>query len=301
MEQFNPDTIPAEVLDELLSAAIDDQLDAAIVDLGFAKNAEVLRAWLTDSPKTAPRRAVLQIATQLLGQDGGPPIDDLERRRLVRSALDTETPTRRHGSLLLRTGSFAAAAAFIVAVLVSLNHTATTRRDSRPSAAPIGATATSRREIAASPDLASLPDIGNITSLRDVQHLLSKQLHADAATSAGSATTTDAVQHTVPHTGLPTTTAANPNTPNPNTLGSPGAKSPNSRTPRVVRQCLHLLPGADGHGPDFRVLAIANIRNIATATLNGTRVVIATSSPSGHALVLVYRSIDCVVLLQGKA
>ncbi len=73
-----------ELLDELISADLDGEFDAAVRDLGL--DAESARARLEATPGAATRRRQLAATRDALPV---PPLDEMTRRRLVRTALGT--------------------------------------------------------------------------------------------------------------------------------------------------------------------------------------------------------------------
>jgi hypothetical protein len=103
-----PEPLASDVVDELLSALVDDEFDAAALDLGMTP--DEARARLAATPGVAARTRAIDEARAELAST--PPLDALTRRRLVNRALPPVYEGRRN-----RTAQWLLSAAGVAAVI----------------------------------------------------------------------------------------------------------------------------------------------------------------------------------------
>jgi hypothetical protein len=121
-----PEPLSPDLVDELLSAELDDEFDAAARELGLEP--ATARARLAATPGVEQRRAALARAQAFVASDEGDALDDVTRRRLVSRALDGAPPLAHHTAhhrartWTVRAGALAGAAAALVGVIVLLGH-----------------------------------------------------------------------------------------------------------------------------------------------------------------------------------
>jgi hypothetical protein len=115
-----PEPLAPDVVDELLSALVDGEFDAAAVDAGMTP--DEARARLAATPGVAERTRALEAARAELANV--PPLDAVTRRRLVHRALPAEYHEDRNrvGRWLLGTAGAAAAIALVFALLTLPAH-----------------------------------------------------------------------------------------------------------------------------------------------------------------------------------
>jgi hypothetical protein len=111
-----PEPLASDVVDELLSALLDDDFDAAAADAGMRP--DEARARLAVTPGVAERTRALEAARAELAKPA--PLDTFTRRRLVDRALPVEFHDERNrvGQWLLGAAGIAAAIAIVFALLV---------------------------------------------------------------------------------------------------------------------------------------------------------------------------------------
>jgi hypothetical protein len=133
----SPSSLAPETVDELLSAELDDEFDAAARDLGFEPDAA--RAALASVPGVESRREALGRARDALAVL--PEIDELTAQRLRSNALragtraDEETRRGRRGRRWQRTAAVATAVAAAAAVVVGIAALSSRRSDTSKTAA----------------------------------------------------------------------------------------------------------------------------------------------------------------------
>jgi hypothetical protein len=110
-----PEPLASDVVDELLSALLDDDFAAAAADAGMGP--DEARARLAATPGVAERTRALEAARAELAT--APPLDSFTRRRLVNRALPVEFHDGRNrlGQWLLGAAGVAAAIAIVFALL----------------------------------------------------------------------------------------------------------------------------------------------------------------------------------------
>jgi hypothetical protein len=110
-----PEPLASDVVDELLSALLDDDFDAAAADAGMPP--DEARSRLAATPGVADRTRALEAARAELATP--PPLDTFTRRRLVDRALPVEFHDDRNGlgQWLLGAAGVAAAIAIVLAFL----------------------------------------------------------------------------------------------------------------------------------------------------------------------------------------
>jgi len=128
-----PEPLDPELLDELVSADLDGEFDAACADLGL--DPAGARDRIAATPGSGERRAALAAARDALAEPV--PVDDVLAARLraqARTAAGTGTAARR-GARTRVLGAIAAAAAVVVVVAGAA---AVVRRDDRPTVSQAG-------------------------------------------------------------------------------------------------------------------------------------------------------------------
>ena len=156
-------------LDELLSADLDGEFDAAALELGHEP--DKVRTAITESPSALARRAELACAMVASRSDDALQIDELSRHRLTQAAL-ARAGLRSSRSLPLASIGVAAAIALGVVVAVS-------RNDSKPTeyAAKVPSTsaAISRSSLAPTKPPPSTPQIAAIAGLPSIGSVATEQ------------------------------------------------------------------------------------------------------------------------------
>lgn len=194
MDDHSP--LEPDQLDELLSAELDGELDAAARDLGLSRSevSERLRA----TPGVTERRRTLAAARELLGEPAE--IDELTAARLRAAALATverdatdTSPRRanraRHGRVFLGAGVAAASVLALVLVAAGLGGQSSEKSASvaRPASGP--ASDNAKSESTAKKQVTTLPTaaLGDFAQYDALAHAAVSLEGADRATSATAA------------------------------------------------------------------------------------------------------------------
>ena len=283
---FQPDE-----LDELLSAELDGEVDAAARDLGLS--ADQVAARLRATPRAADRRTTLAAARDLLSEP--PEIEELLAARLrakaVRAAAD-ENATRvgdrkdRRRRMLLTAGGIAAAIVAIFGVAAGLNasRSGTNSADSKSSAAAPNPEKAAPANRGALKPGASLGRFSDVHALAQAAVTHTSPLHSPVDAAANRTAYKDALRgatSTAPALGNQSSSLQPPTTPGANRLNSPTAfgaarDSAGCKAPRQL-----LLVGE----PVLR----------ATATLSGKPVVVLVFAGDGEHTVVV-EDTNCTLL-----
>jgi hypothetical protein len=124
MNGTDPEPLSPDVVDELLSAELDGEFDAAALELGL--DPATAHARLAATRGSEERRVALANARAFVASDPGDALDDVTRRRLVSRALDLavvhQTEPHPAGKWITRLGVWVAAAAALAGVIVLLGH-----------------------------------------------------------------------------------------------------------------------------------------------------------------------------------
>ncbi len=173
------DPLPPDVVDELLSADLDGEFDAAALDHGLSPQAA--RAALDALPTTTARRDELARAQQV---SAGEPVSlgELDRERLVRAATRTDEHIPRRTARAPRWRGALVGAAVLAAVAAVAGGVALTNRGSTSTSKSSGPTAPVAAN-AAGPQTAgrALVDLGPVTN---TDSLHAAVLRAAAPTSS---------------------------------------------------------------------------------------------------------------------
>ena len=223
---MDDDTTPLqpEELDELLSAELDDELEAAERDLGMSTGAAAAR--LRATPGTAERRAALSAARDLLSV--APEIEELLGARLRAKAVRAaeETNATRAGDLrdrrrrfLLAAGGIAAAIAAVIGVAAGVSGSGS--GSSKASSAP--ASRASTPEKAATADGRAPGPAPALGSFSDA-HALAVTAVSRAPSTVDDSTDRDVAQQAGGRATSTTTSAGTPSKSN-QILGGSGYKS----------------------------------------------------------------------------
>jgi len=238
MSNESPGALTPELIDELCSADIDGELDAACADLGIP--VDDARAAIATN---ATRRGALARASSAVGAPlDGDSLDELERRRIARlasgRAFRSKVQDRRR---LVFLGAAAVVAAIaIVAVIATRNNGGDKHVAVRGGAGPSTQTTL---------------DIGIVKTGHEIESKLTAPTSDAALGGPGNPTSESSA--TAPHTGKSVSTGAT-STP------APGATASRSAT-----RCLASLPGAaDASG--LQVVATAQLRNRSVVVARGT-------------------------------
>lgn len=292
---MNHFTVSPEHVDELVSAALDGELHSAALELGLDPVA--VETWLVSDPVAVARTRSFQSARSAVRSDATV-LDELSRRRLVRTALDaspaTPATTRRR-----RTGGFVAAgaaAAVAIGVVVAANGPS-----SSPSMVAKNAVERSSTAQIATPALADFGAIDDpnalVTSLRTQSEGVTSDVGAQSvAPGAGRAVPGDALPdpHTSEATGDPTTQSgtatAPPGTATPNSA-SQQRPAPSSRELDTATGCLASLPGSEGG----RLPVL-----VARLVYRGTPALVATTPGTNHTTAWVFVADSCRLLLTAQ-
>jgi hypothetical protein len=179
-----PDPIAPEQIDELLSAELDGEFDAAARDLGL--DPEATRAALDATPGIATRRRALAAARDALAKE--PALDEVTATRLRSHALDRARQhphERRWPRVVLVAASVAAALALVVGVVAARHRTETTaNKASEPLRSQAGS-ASIRPNDRATPTSSRGINFGHVANAQQLVPPL-KSLMADSVTSVWS-------------------------------------------------------------------------------------------------------------------
>jgi len=183
-----PTPLEPDQLDELLSAALDGELDAAALELGL--NADEAEARIRATPGAHERRTALETARGLLSEV--PEMDELLATRLrakaVRAAEAQQVAQayerkHRRNRIALSTCGIAAAIAAIVAVAAGINgfHPDSSSSSSKSSSSP---TSIQSPEAAPAPASATAPGVAELGSFADAHSLAVAAVEKDAVARA---------------------------------------------------------------------------------------------------------------------
>jgi hypothetical protein len=287
---MNDDTTPfqPDELDELLSAELDGELDAAARDFGLS--ADQVTARLRATPGASDRRAALAAARDLLSEP--PEIEELLAARLRAKALraaDDETATRagdrrdRRRRMLLTAVGIAAAIVAVVGIAAGVNATRSgtnAAKSKATAAAPNPEKAATANEPAGATGSA-LGKFSDLHALAQAAVSHAPPLH-NAQKAAGDSTYKDALRgatSTAPSFGNQSGSLQSPTVPAATNLGPPTAF------------------GRDRAGcvapPQLRLVGQPVLR--ATATLSGKSVVVLVFAGAGEHTVVV-EATNCTLL-----
>ncbi len=186
--------LPADVVDELLSAELDDELDAAAHDLGLAPDA--VRAALAATPGVEDRRRALARARDALATPfplTATSLDELVTR--VLHADEDDVSARRHARDARRRAVFAAAsvaAAVVVVVLaVAIMRSGGPSSKSTAGSPVLGTTGLGEPKHATAPERAvgvAFGDVSRDAALRSAveQRLRAKDMFQASGTTAAA-------------------------------------------------------------------------------------------------------------------
>jgi hypothetical protein len=204
MNGTQPEPLPADVLDELLSADLDGAFDDAARELGF--DPATARARVAATAGSESRRAALANAQAAVASDRGDALDEVTRRRLVAHALESGPPVHhiahhRARTWIVRAGAFAGAAAALIGIIVVLGHTGNTSssKDSSAGVAAPGTPSTTVAPEAAAPSGAGAGNV-SVDSPAQLRAFAIGLLQSNAdlsqktARAAGASTTANAPQ-----------------------------------------------------------------------------------------------------------
>lgn len=259
-----PDAPFGAETDEALSALLDGELGAFAADHGVTE--QVARDRLESWPGVAERRAALEQARAVVGSST-PPLDDLTRRRLVRtasnelpgSAAATPRPTRSWARIV-------AVAAVGLVVVAGIGFAVSSIDGDDASMTSGDSAATS-----AGPRRGDVGDLGDVTSPEALRGLLDRREAAargegDAAEQSGG-----------------------------------GAEAPQSDTSDVSPSTEGGgFDSARGVSPKECAKQVAGRRKVAftgTGTYQGTPVTVVGITERGRTIVLVVPSADCTNVL----
>jgi hypothetical protein len=255
--------LPADVIDELLSAELDGELDAAARDHGMTL--DEAHAALAATPGTDARRAALGHA-QTVSAGDALALDAVTRERLVRAARprDLMPSEPRGGMPWARVVSIAAAIVIVVGLVgltVSGLGSSSNKSSSKSSATTIAA--------AAGNAPAAVPTLGVVDSDADLEQLVQRYTSAPNASPENNDTSGAVV--------APSTTAAGPPALPPSARGVNAAGS----------QCLSHLPPATAQGP----------RIVGYATHSGRIVAVAIAGGVGGPYAWAFDPTSCAIVL----
>jgi hypothetical protein len=262
-----------ELIDELCSADIDGELDAACAELGI--NVDDARAAIAAS---SARRDALTRAGVAVGETlPGDELDELERRRIVRFASGRAPHANvrdRRRAVLLGAAAVIAAVA-IVAVVVSQF----SGNDSSNKASSAKASATT----VAPPTTVNLGVVQNGPDLaRKFEAFAAGHASGSAGASNGSPAA-DSTRAASKQTGGQFSTESNA----PHASGGGAAAGVGSPATGVPTRCLTTLPAAsDATGVEI----------VATARLHGEWVAVARGLLRGRPALWAFRPADCSVV-----
>ncbi len=256
-----------ELLDELCSADLDGELDAACEDLGvpIADARDALAAY-------GPRRRQLDGARAAVGTtDDTDALDELDRRRIVGATVARFA--RPRSATRLRPVLAVVAAAAAVA-LVAIAATSLRRHDSAKSTAAGPSAAATATTTTVAPR-----DLGDVADGRDI----AQRLGIAHAPAPAPATTNAEQSYSV------TTTASG----QPSTQRSVDGKKPSPLSDRFnlteaanPQRCLADLPEASGS---------TGLRIVATARWHGETITIARGALNGAVVLWGFRPSNCTI------
>jgi hypothetical protein len=178
-----PGPLPPDVVDELLSAELDGELDAAARDHDLT--VDEAHAALAGTPGIDARRAALARARAVSAGDAVA-LDALTRERLVRGAHPRDVLPARAP----RSGAWprvlAVAASIVVVAAVAALAFQTKGSDNKASKSSV----TTFGAAALTPDGEHSPSLGRITSDQDLERIVERLTPAPASHPSGGATTT---------------------------------------------------------------------------------------------------------------
>src|SRR5437763_2938802 len=163
-----PAPLPLDAVDDLLSAELDGDFDAAAANLGLA--ADVARARLSATPHVDDRRASITRARDALGVID--PVDDVLQERLVAKALRTyddrlairRMDRTRRSRQLMSAAAIAAAVLIVVGVIAAVHGNTTGSSKASSASAPSTATHAAPRGGANSSATPANPNYGDVTN-----------------------------------------------------------------------------------------------------------------------------------------
>lgn len=263
--------LPADLVDELLSAELDGELDGAADDLGVA--IEVLRAALAATPGVDARRAELTRAQQV-SVAHHLELGDLERERLVRAGRAGAGTAPRRARLGFVLGAVASAAA--IAIVVALvGRGSSSRNDSKSASAPTYAA--SRPDGSAQSRAGSLYDFGAIASDTELRAAVER-----ATATARSAAPVDQTT---------TTSKAEVATNGPGTAASSAPSTTTDRASLAAR-CIAGLPSPPG---------TRDVELLGFGTYQGRPVAVARGVAADQLVIWAYTIDGCRVVVTAFA
>jgi len=277
-----PRSLAPETVDELLSAELDDDFDAAARDLGFEP--EEARGALASVPGVDSRRAALGRARDALAVV--PEIDELTAQRLRSNALRAGTQATRETRrgrqahrwqrVLAVTGAVAAAAAVVVGIGALLSRgnetskTTATSNAAAPKAAPATQGSAPVQAYTTSYNLGAVPDLDTLAD-----RVKATERNARLKDAAAKAPATSGAESTA----------------TPNEQRSAGTSS-GSVFGTAGAGAVQLSLNCDVQARAFAgVTSAATLR--ATATLAGAPVIVETFTKDPRTQVLVVLNVDC--------
>jgi hypothetical protein len=277
-----PRALAPETVDELLSAELDDDFDAAARDLGFEPDAA--RTALASVPGVDSRREALGRARDALAVL--PQLDELTAQRLRSTALRASTQaaragghTRRWQRVLAVSGAVAAAAAVVVGIVAVSSHrnnpskTAATSNAAAPKAAPGIASAPRAsgpvQAYTTSYNLGAVPDLDSLAArVKATEHNARRKDAAKSPAALGAESTAG-----------------------PNAQSFAGVSS-GSASGTAGGGTVQLSLNCDVRARAFAGVAAAPTLR-ATATLAGAPVIVEAFAKDARTQVLVVMSVDC--------
>jgi hypothetical protein len=181
-----PEPLASDVADELLSALLDDEFDAAAADAGMQP--DEARARLAATPGVGERTRALEAARASLAGPQ-PPLDPVTRRRLVDRALPVEFHDERNrvGQWLLGAAGVAAAIAIVFALLVLPGRNSGGDDSASRAASPTGASTANRATTVPQPSNPTIDDERALQQFVAAERSRTGNFAAsDAAARAGS-------------------------------------------------------------------------------------------------------------------
>ena len=285
-ERFTPDQV-----DELLSAELDSEFDAAAIAIGLTPSEAAAR--LEATPGVASRRAALRIAQQRFTVPQTA-LSDIAREQMVRAAVAQSfiTPITRAGSTRRRSVQFlaplgAVAAAVLVVVVVTrgsgprhASNTAAVAAPSSVAGSPTPKAAKLRDQFGAQFGAQNRVPV-DLGVIRNADELRAKLL---ATGGRAERFTTDSQRITV-QPGASTTVHRAAGNPAPTTSAPANAVELDAAS---SIQCLARLPIRGGSSPP---------QIVATATFQGHAVVVAVSDDGRTTYVWAFRADSCALVL----
>jgi hypothetical protein len=300
---MNDDLTPFEPdrLDELLSAALDGEFDAAARDLGLSVYEASAR--LRASPGADARRDALASARELLAES--PALDELLAARLRAKALRASEEVSaarandrklRRNRLLLRAGGVAATIAAVVAIgfgmsgHYSSSNVSSAKPLGKADTAP-GRALTPKTHKATVNSPVATPALGAFTNVRELAQAAVARGTVPASHSSNSSNSSDPTAAQGFDPAVPATTTAGP------TGGQLSAPAEQSAADSVARAKAQYGPAAKNSdcAPPLQVPGSTTPVLRSTATLSGKPVIVLVFAGNGEHIVVI-EDTNCTLL-----